>query len=170
MLSRNLRDRPLWRAGALQRSCWLAIKGLFLGSLLIPVSGVNAAPARIGLLAEPALAMVTHATCTVVPVHKSGKSRYVLIEGPSCPVGGGSCDHVALMRIDGKTRTLTRKGDPAMMSSGAFSAEFGQGDFHVRVEYGAPPAKARDKRTAKIALQSGAGQEIMSGVAQCGGE
>lgn len=139
-----------------------------MGYLLTATSSVLAAPARVGVLSEAALAMVTHPTCTVVPMHRSGRSRYVLIEGPSCAVGGGSCDHVAVVRIDGKTRTLMRKAEPTVAASGAFRSEFVLGEFHLRVDYAALPPQGRGKRSAKLQLQTATGQEVVTGLARCG--
>lgn len=134
-----------------------------------------AAATPIGLLTDASLSKVTHTTCTIAPAQKGRGNRYLLIEGPHCPLGGGDCRHIALMKIDGKVVELVRSDVSSTTSTNDTTREFKSGTTTLRVHFEAlaksgAHSKASANRVATLRLALNGRDVVVKGVASCGGE
>jgi hypothetical protein len=141
--------------------------------LLLVASTVHAVDVRVGVLGNAALSQLTHTTCTVSPVGTSAKKRYLLVEGPACPLGGGACPHVALMKIDRRTVAFTRVDEPRQLADGTWTSAFKQGDMSLSIDMiprppGRTTSDSNSQYDAVLTLNDGKGHSpIVKGVANC---
>ena len=57
-----------------------------------------------------------------------------MIEGPSCPLGGGACQNVALMKVDGRMVQFERVMQASAAVDGKWSSEYRAGEMTLRTE------------------------------------
>ncbi len=132
-------------------------------------SATQAAAPTVGQVGEAALAMVANANCTVSATRRANPTRYLLVDGSACPVGGGACEAVAIIRLDGRTTVFKRTGEPSTDASGKFSATYSEGDRRLRVDYAALPRDAKAARSATLHVTTQAGTATVKGFVSCDG-
>lgn len=136
-----------------------------IASLALVVGVAQAVGPRVDVLNKAALSQLTHSTCTVSPPSSGSAKRFLMVEGPSCPLGGGGCQHVALMNIDRTTVALTRVAEPSKSAKGAWSSQFKANDMTLKVDL---VPRANDVYAATMTLQDGKGGTTkVKGVARC---
>ena len=155
---------------------WSARASFVIGLALLFAPQLSvAATTPIGLLSDSSLSKLTHTTCTIAPAQRGRSNRYLMIEGPNCPVGGGDCRHIALMKIDGKVVELVRSDVASTTSANDTTSEFNLGTTTLRVHFEAPGksgqnSKAGAKRVATLKLALNGRDVVVKGVASCGGD
>ena len=72
----------------------------------------------IGFFNRASASRFTHVLCTFSPAQKYPRDRYVMIQGPTCRLGGGDCRNVALLNVKGKVVELLRTDETNVFKFG----------------------------------------------------
>ena len=122
----------MWRSclrNTLAPGALCAALSLSLFSVSAQAGGV-----RIVLFEDAAMAQLTHTTCAVTPRGRESTHHFWMVEGPACPLGGGACRHVAVLKINGKTVTLPRVDGPRRSVSDAWVSKFKLGEMTLSIQ------------------------------------
>ena len=92
---------------------------------------------RIDPMGVAARGQLTHVLCEHFGGGKARDRGPVLIEGVSCPLGGGACERRALMNINGRIVSFPRTPSAAPGKAGSFETDYHFGDMSLQVLFGA---------------------------------